>query len=109
MNVNFINIVSNLVIIRYRNHRINKKMTNVTSPARERHICQDNDYFKERNVPDGFSAKRTNESGIFECMVDPGLPKDQSFVRFRSTNQNLLTSNSTMTLSERNKSSSLIG
>ena len=42
-------------------------------------------------------------------MKDPGLPKDQSFVRFKSTNQNFLNSSASMTHSERNKSSSPLG
>ena len=78
-------------------------VTNPTTPMRERHINHDNDYFMPKNIPLGYSAVRTRESGILDCMVDPGLPKDNRYVRFQTTNKE----KNGVTLSQRNQSVSL--
>ena len=56
-------------------------------------------------VPTGFAAKRTSESGIFECMADPSLPFEAGFKRYTTTQR--LTNDRTYagaTRSERNAS-----
>jgi len=50
-----------------------------SSISKQRHIRYTDDYFKSKDASEGFVAPKTNESGIFECMVDPALGTQKDF------------------------------
>ena len=48
--------------------------TVASSMSKQRHVRQVDDFFAARSPPpQGFTAPRTNESGLKSCMEDPGI------------------------------------
>ena len=50
-----------------------------SSISKQRHVRYTDDYFNSLDVPKGFTAPKTIESGIIACMVDPALPAEKDF------------------------------
>lgn len=62
--------------------------TSHSSISKQREIRYTDDYFEQKkNIAPGFSAIRTRESGIFECMVDPSMDKEKDYEQFKTTNK----------------------
>ena len=50
-----------------------------SSMSKQRHVRYTDDFFQPKDIPEGFVAPKTNESGIISCMVDPGLSAQKDF------------------------------
>ena len=65
-----------------------------SSISKQRHVRYTDDYFNSLDVPKGFTAPKTIESGIIACMVDPALPAEKDFQQFTTTNKQFSSINS---------------
>ena len=61
--------------------------TTHSSISKQPNVRMTDDYFQALKPVKGLSAVRTLESGIMECMMDPGLAKEADYKQHETTSK----------------------